>query len=667
MQIFELHFNPKLKEEQIFDSFVYEPENIYEKKLGSLYIVGELQNTFPQNLKFLDNLAKVIKKNYYTLSPKSPEKALFQSSKKANEFLDQEIKKENVSWLGNLNFAILSLKTKNHFLNNGSAGFDLTFTKTGDLKILLLRGGQLINIGKNLERRGIEPYPVKVFLNIASGKLIQDDVIMVCTKSVFDFFQQQNLLAKITQVSNQNGIDSKKLKDILPSSLFTKGEGSKVSGICFLAAVKPESQSARQSKPLLFEKEERFSLSQTFSPLLKPIKAITNVFESHVRFLTKICKSKKLSSKISLPKLPKLKIPNFKNLLKIKLKETISLPKIKVPKIPNPSIEKFRHSKNIKKKLILILSLIFFLILGFLIFKQMGSKKEREIEISLNEIQKKVNQAENYLIFKEEEKANSLLKEAWGEILPLTEGETSLKSDALSLKQSIEKTLKELNNLEEIANPEVLTELNPEESDVEHKKTLYSFSGSGSLFSPPSTIFILKNGEWQEGNINLPDFDFNLDLFASYYSSLYFLDKETCKIIKYSSLGNSKWSSPKKWSESSEKNCSNPKSIAIDGSVWVLNEDNSITLYYKGVYQKTITFNFFPFEENITVIKTNANLSYLYLLEPVKKRVIITDKAGKIIKQFQSEKFDNLKDLSISEDGKTIWLLNDLKIYKINF
>ena len=36
MQIFELHFNPRQKEEETFDSFVFQPENVYEKKLGSL-------------------------------------------------------------------------------------------------------------------------------------------------------------------------------------------------------------------------------------------------------------------------------------------------------------------------------------------------------------------------------------------------------------------------------------------------------------------------------------------------------------------------------------------------------------------------------------------------------------------------------------------------------
>jgi len=64
-------------------------------------------------------------------------------------------------------------------------------------------------------------------------------------------------------------------------------------------------------------------------------------------------------------------------------------------------------------------------------------------------------------------------------------------------------------------------------------------------------------------------------------------------------------------------------------------------------------------------IFTSATLPYLYLLEPVQKRIIILDKKGQIVKQFQSQKFDNLLDFAISENGKTIYLLNGLKVYKI--
>jgi hypothetical protein len=64
MQIFELHFNPKLKEDSIFDSFCFEPENLYERKFGSLIVVGELKNVLPQNIKLLDNFTNYLKKQY---------------------------------------------------------------------------------------------------------------------------------------------------------------------------------------------------------------------------------------------------------------------------------------------------------------------------------------------------------------------------------------------------------------------------------------------------------------------------------------------------------------------------------------------------------------------------------------------------------------------------
>jgi ERCC4-related helicase len=44
----------------------------------------------------------------------------------------------------------------------------------------------------------------------------------------------------------------------------------------------------------------------------------------------------------------------------------------------------------------------------------------------------------------------------------------------------------------------------------------------------------------------------------------------------------------------------------------------------------------------------------------------VTDKQGNIIKQFQNEKFNNLVHFSVSENGKEIYLLNNLQIYKID-
>jgi len=115
------------------------------------------------------------------------------------------------------------------------------------------------------------------------------------------------------------------------------------------------------------------------------------------------------------------------------------------------------------------------------------------------------------------------------------------------------------------------------------------------------------------------------------------------------------------------KKASGAKSLAVDGSVWLLAKNNSLSRYYTGRLQEEISLEIFPEPKEFKKIFTSATLPYLYLLEPVQKRIIILDKKGQIIKQFQSQKFDNLLDFAISEDGKTIYLLNGLKLYKINF
>jgi len=641
MQIFELHFNPKIKEGRFFDSFVYEPEHSSEKKLGSLYIVGELKNSLPSDNKFLDKLAQVIKKNYYRISYNSAEKALSEDLKTANHFLAEEVKKENVGWLGNLSFAVLSLKN-----------FELNFTKTGDLKVLLIREGQISDIGKNLDLEDIEPYPLKVFFSVVSGKLTDNDIIIVLTKDVFNFFAQQNILNKIAGTKN---LDKKKLKEILPANLFQKEGGAKISGVCLLAVIKKE---LKPKGTIIFRKDEKFSPKDFVWPIIPFFKKTKNKIVNWIKNIYKPARKqkkkeiKKNSFLDNLKGLPEkiIKAISFKKEKPIKEKKK-EITKNKTEKesglktvfffnfrLIKAILGKIPSFKEKKGRIILILILIFILIAGFLIFKKTEENKENKIKIPLEGIERKINLAEGFIILEDKEKASSLLKEAWLELMPLMEKESSFSSDINSLKETLEEKMKKINNLNFIENPEQVSNSNYQE-----------------LFNP---IVIPEN------LIPSADSEFNPDLSASYLSNLYFLDKKTCKVIKYSSLGKSSWSGPKLWKEG-DKHCQKPKSMAIDGSIWILNKDNSLTQYFKGDYQKTINLDFFPFPEDITKIKTTTESYYFYLLEPVNKRIIITDKAGNIIKQFQSDKFDNLKDIVVSKNEKTIWVLNNNDIYKI--
>ena len=118
MKIFEFHFNPKASQETIFESLCHDPENIYEKRLGSLCLAGFLDNALPQNQKFLSNLSKTIKEQYYKNSSLKQERALRDTLKKANQHLEKTAKEGDVSWLGNLNFSVTTFKN-----------FDFNFTR----------------------------------------------------------------------------------------------------------------------------------------------------------------------------------------------------------------------------------------------------------------------------------------------------------------------------------------------------------------------------------------------------------------------------------------------------------------------------------------------------------------------------------------------------------
>ena len=709
MRIFELHFNPGMRRhpptallakgeapDLIFDSFCYEPENVYEKRLGSLYMVGELRNTLPQNSRLLDNIAQVIKGKYYAFPLQTPEQSFKESLKKVNEFLAGEVSKENVSWLGNLNFAVLSLKPPTTFKEKW---WGVNFTKVGGLKILLLRAAKIIDIGGNLELQDIEPYPLKIFINIVSGKLALNDKILVLTKEVFEFLTAPERNQK-SYKPNQNSIqeiakmpvfDEKKLREILKA----KEKGlSEISGVCLLIDLSETLSKGREEKPKIvtFRKEvEKFSIREALSPLIRLLVKVGLILKRVLAVITSFV-APRLKKKL---REPVYKLKNAFHLLQFTPHHFLcrSFGQNYFP-------EKWW---GVKKGLILALVLFFVLLIGFFIFQGEEKQQLKKQETVLNEVQEKMNQAEKFLIFKEEEKANILFKESWKEILPLTEKEGPLKNEATSLRESIEEHLANLNKLEKIADPMLIFEFNPKDfipqKMVIFRQDLYFFDpysqnlfkinerGSESsliqtlnqkfnlstslddvilFFSKPDKIATFKNGQFGDSlSLKQPYPDFSFSNFSSFQSGLYFLDSEKGEIIKYTAPLEKGKDSPQLWLNSQTKKATGSKSMAIDGSIWILKENNNISLYYAGQYQKDLTLDFFPYPKKLYKIIALPNLPYLYILEPIQNRIIILDKTGKIIKQFQSEKFDNLKDFAVSDNGKTIYLLNGLKVYRI--
>lgn len=701
-QIFEFHFNPPKqnrlaagKDDLIFDSFCFEPKNIYEKRMGDLYIVGLLKNVLPKNIRFLDVLAQKIKEKYYKAVSVSPEKSLKDTLRMANEYLEKIAKQGDVSWLGNLSFAVISLKD-----------FELNFTKIGDLKLFLIRKGQLIDIDQKLKLEDIEPYPLKIFGNIVSGKLAENDIILVLSKEAYDAFLKENLLNEFARKSVSRATAKGKEERLLssPSDLSPEGikkfkdvlngkkeQLTKISGICLLMVLSKER--AMKEKETLSEKKSLkiFSLKEVFNR-----RAFIRKSEG------------------------KEEIYLFAPLVKLIKKIQIPKPKIPVPKIRLPKIRlriSYKFSTGLKKKIILVLVLILLLALGFFLFEKREEKKIKTYQNQISQIQEKINQAESYLILAEynppaKKNANILYKEVWDEISPLLDISSSLPpiiaSQVLDLKNAVSENLYQLNKLVEISEPKPIFEFKAKEFIpqrlISFKGEIYFFtpysenifklssdltfaaarvieinkkfslatplSDSVIFFSKPNQIINLKDNQLQEpAYLEEPSSSpsiFDFISLSSYRSHLYFLDAKNGQIVRYPFLQDLNWGTPESWLSPETKTALDFKSMAVDGSIWILTEENAIERYHAGKLQETIALDIFPYPKTFSKIFTSSQHPYLYLLEPVQKRVVILDKSGQIIGQYQSEKFDNLLDFSVSEDGKTIWLLNGLTLYQIN-
>ncbi len=652
MQIFEFHFNPKVKPDLIFNGFCFEPGNIYEKRVGGLYLAGVLKNALPQNFHLIEHLSQNIKQQYYKSSLRSPAKALQEGLMAGNAFLENISKKGDVSWLGHLDFSVLSLKN-----------FDLNFAKTGEIKIYLLRGGQVIDIDKRLKFDGMEPYPLKIFGNIISGKLAENDLILILTEELLAPFQK--LLLEIAAL---RPFDEKKLKEIFK---IKEEILSKISGLCLLISLSKDTRPRKKEMILGSRPRKEFAFKNIFSPAIKKIK--------------------------KLFKKPVFKLPRLPSFFKFNSRKAKRTSSSSSPSLPRTEAR------------FLIFILILVLAIGFFFSRIEGRTKLKLYQATLNQIQQKINEAEGYLVLKDNplllEKANSLLKENQDDILNLikvySQAPQSFKNQVMELENRISDNLFALNKLIEISEPELIFEVNPREfipqKIIAENGTVYLFSSyapnlfkinenkEGAIlpinkkfntaanfgdtllfFSKPDDLTIWKDNQFNNINIQiLPNYTYGD--FSSYQSNLYFLDEKMGQIIKYAYLENLAWSSPQIWLLSSTLKATGAKSITVTGGIWVMNKDNSIARYYAGQLQETIKLNIFPAPKDFSKILAVPELSYIYILEPQQKRLVIINRTGGIIRQFQSAQFNNLLDFSVSRDGKIIYLLNGQKIYRILF
>ena len=171
---------------------IEEPENISHQNLGTLIGVLEITDTSEDSSYIVNYLVSVIKKEYFSKAKRGPIESLEAALHKANLALANLAEHKNINWLGKLN-ALIAVTEKNN----------LHLSQAGTASAFLLRSQTLTDVSEGLSPSDAEPSPLKTFVSVSSGRLEENDKVIITTDSIFDIFSLEEIKKSALRFSNE--------------------------------------------------------------------------------------------------------------------------------------------------------------------------------------------------------------------------------------------------------------------------------------------------------------------------------------------------------------------------------------------------------------------------------------------------------------------------------
>lgn len=152
--------------------------------------------------------------------------------------------------------------------------------------------------------------------------------------------------------------------------------------------------------------------------------------------------------------------------------------------------------------------------------------------------------------------------------------------------------------------------------------------------------------------------------FATYLGNLYLLDQQN-GITKYVPTG-STFTKTAYFAAGVSPDLSKAVSIAIDGSIWILTSDGTVTKYTRGK-QDTLTLSGLnkPLSAP-SVIVTSVDDNNVYIVDKGNSRLVVVKKTGEFITDYQAGIIKHADGLDVSEKDKKAYILSGGTIYQVD-
>ncbi|MBI4276516.1 hypothetical protein HY629_01610 [Candidatus Uhrbacteria bacterium] len=149
-----------------------------------------------------------------------------------------------------------------------------------------------------------------------------------------------------------------------------------------------------------------------------------------------------------------------------------------------------------------------------------------------------------------------------------------------------------------------------------------------------------------------------------YNDRLYIVDGQNNQIYRHQNLP-SGFGKGTPWLKESVS-LSETVSMVIDGTVWILFSDGGLSHFVQGTRRAFTPDTMTPPLARATRLATTFESDYLTILDPSEKRIIVLRKRdGKLVMQYTSPAFDQLRDFIVDESKKTMYILNGTSIYTV--
>ncbi|KKT81614.1 MAG: hypothetical protein A3B99_00655 [Candidatus Yanofskybacteria bacterium RIFCSPHIGHO2_02_FULL_44_12b] len=569
------------------------------KKLGSLFVVGQVKPATEETSYMISLVASLAKREYYSKPELGPKEAFSAALKKINEALEDFFRNEEVK----INIGLFIIAGENIFIS-----------RIGKFKIVLARDGQDIDILNNITLFSKDHIQEKEFSNIISGKIFAGDKILAFYPSKSLSSREQYIRSNLAKSDPEQFVERLNL-------IKTERENFECAAI--YASIEKFKEAAVFKRPQPQEMKEKMRAAQaalTAEPMKKPTAPTIEDKPTNTPAQPKkdpapleppidVPPPSMMPSEVSLGKKPNA-LMSF--IGKFNFKKTKGLGSIK-------SLSR----SNGKLKYIVIIAVVV-LIGGFAAFKMFwGLSPEKK---ALKNYEK---QAQTAVETAKEQINLGNFFEARKTILE------SLNGTALSAENKSTSELIDLLDKLDGAVPAGarMTDALPEE------------------IGRRNVVLRAEEEKLKTGQYQLPSPAIDSDL---YEDNLYILSADSIYKVLDASKGTN---APTKWL-STGASLFDPALIAVDRNVYVLNKLGQLTVYYKGEKTKEFNSDLFVSPEN-DILLTTKDSPNLYVVNKKLARIyVITKDSGSLSAVFRTESVGSVLAAYADKDG-TIYLFNN--------